>query len=63
MKSSMAICIDADVPTIARVDAASICQNGESDIEPLGSVTIGGNDVPIMALQRLGRAVQDTVMH
>jgi hypothetical protein len=25
------------------------------------TLTIGGNDVPIVALQRLGRAVQDTV--
>jgi chemotaxis signal transduction protein len=57
----MAICIDADVPAIARVDAASIRQNGERDIESLGSVTIGENDVTIVALQRLGRAVQDTV--
>jgi len=58
----MAICIDADVPAIVRVDAASIRQNDERDIESLGSVMIGGNDVTILALQRLGRAVQDTVM-
>ena len=57
----MAICIDADVPAISRVDAVSIRQNGERDIESLGSVTIGENDVTIVALQRLGRAIQDTV--
>jgi hypothetical protein len=58
----MAICIDAEVPAVAKVDAGSIRQNGERDIESLGSVTIGENDVTIVALQRLGRAVQDTVM-
>ena len=57
----MAICIDADVPAIATVDAAAIRQNGGRDIESLGSVMIGENDVTIVALQRLGRAAQDTV--
>ena len=57
----MAICIDADVPSIATVDAAAIRQNGGRDIESLGSVMIGENDVTIVALQRLGRAAQDTV--
>jgi len=53
----MAICIDADVPAIVRADAASIRQSFERDIESLGSVTIGGNDVTIVALQRLGSAI------
>lgn len=57
----MAICIDADVPAISRVDAVSIRQNGERDIESLGSVTIGENDVTIVALQRLGSAIQNTL--
>ncbi len=57
----MAICIDADVPSIATVDAAAIRQNGGRDIESLGSVMIGENDVTIVALRRLGRAAQDTV--
>jgi hypothetical protein len=57
----MAICIDADVPTIAKADAASIRPSFERDIESLGSVTIGGNDVTIVALQRLGSAIQDTL--
>jgi chemotaxis signal transduction protein len=57
----MAICIDADLPSLETVDAASIRPNGRGDIESLGSVMIGGNDVAIVALQRLGRSSQDTI--
>jgi chemotaxis signal transduction protein len=57
----MAICIDADVPSLETVDATAIRQNGRGDIETLGSVTIGENDVAIVALQRLGRSRQDAV--
>jgi len=54
----MAICIDADVPSLETVDAAAIRPNGRGDIESLGSVTIGEQDVAIVALQRLGRSTQ-----
>jgi chemotaxis signal transduction protein len=57
----MAICIDADVPSLETVDAAAIRSNGSGDIESLGSVMIGENDVAIVALQRLGRSTQDTI--
>ena len=57
----MAICIDADVPSLETVDTAAIRPNGRGDIETLGSVTIGENDVAIVALQRLGRSRQDAV--
>jgi chemotaxis signal transduction protein len=57
----MAICIDADLPSLETVDAAAIRPNGRGDIESLGSVMIGGNDVAIVALQRLGRSSQDTI--
>ena len=57
----MAICIDADVPSIETVDATAIRPNGREDIETLGTVTIGGEDVAIVALQRLGRSRQDAV--
>ena len=57
----MAICIDADVPSLETVDATAIRQNGRGDIETLGSITIGENDVAIVALQRLGRSRQDAV--
>ena len=56
----MAICIDADVPSLETVDAAAIRPNGRKDIESLGSVTIGEHDVAIVALQRLGRSTQGT---
>jgi chemotaxis signal transduction protein len=57
----MAICIDADVPSLETVDATAIRPNGRGDIETLGSVTIGGEDVAIVALQQLGRSRQDAV--
>jgi hypothetical protein len=57
----MAICIDADMPSLETVDATEIRSNGRGDIETLGTVTIAGNDVAIVALQRLGRATQGTV--
>ncbi len=56
----MAICIDAAVPSLETVDRSAIRPNGREDIESLGSVTIGGNDVAIVALQQLGRSMQDT---
>ena len=55
----MAICIDADVPSLETVDATTIRPTGRGDVETLGSVTIAGNDVAIVALQRLGQSMQD----
>jgi len=55
----MAICIDADVPSLETVDAAAIRPQGRKDVETLGMVTIGGEDVSIVALQQLGRLRQD----
>jgi len=57
----MAICIDADVPSLETVDVAAIRPSGSEDIETLGTVTIGGEDVAIVALQRLGRSRHDVV--
>ena len=57
----MAICIDADVPALVTVDATAIRPNDREDVETLGMVTIGGEDVAIVALQRLGRSRQDAV--
>ncbi|MDP1946286.1 MAG: chemotaxis protein CheW [Nitrospirota bacterium] len=51
----MAICIDAAVPSLETVDAAAIRPTINGDLETLGSVTIGGEDVTIVALQRLGK--------
>lgn len=57
----MAICIDADMPSLETVDATAIRSNGSEDIETHGTVTIAGNDVAIVALQRLGRSTQNIV--
>lgn len=51
----MAICIDAAVPSLATIDAAAIRPTVSGDLETLGSVTIGGDDVTIVTLQQLGR--------
>src|SRR6185295_7543070 len=52
----MAICIDADMPSLETVDTTTIRPSGREDIETLGMVTIGEEDVAIVALQRLGRS-------
>jgi chemotaxis signal transduction protein len=57
----MAICIDADVPSLETVDVVAIRPSCSEDIETLGMVTIGGEDVAIVALQRLGRSRPDVV--
>lgn len=57
----MAICIDAAVPSLEAVNPAAIRPNNSEDIESLGLVTIGAQDVSIVALQRLGRLRQDAV--
>jgi chemotaxis signal transduction protein len=55
----MAICIDADVPTLETVDAMAIRTSTIGNIETLGSVTIGEEDVVIVALTRLGSPEPD----
>ena len=57
----MAICIDADVPSLETVDTTAIRPNGRRDIESLGSVTIGENDVAIVALKQLGKSKLDSL--
>lgn len=57
----MAICIDADVPSLETVDVAAVRPSTGGDLESLGSVTIGGDDVAIVALQRLGRLGQNLI--
>jgi len=57
----MAICIDAEVPSLETVDVVAIRPSGGEGIETLGMVTIGGEDVAIVALQRLGRSRPDVV--
>jgi len=56
----LAICIDAAVPSLETVNPAAIRPHS-GDIESLGLVTISAQDMPIVALQQLGRLRQDTV--
>ena len=55
----MAICIDAEMPVLETVDVTEIRATDRGDIETLGSVTISGHDVAIVALQRLGQSRLD----
>jgi hypothetical protein len=55
----MAICIDARLPSLETVEATSIRTGSNGDLETLGSVTIQGEDVTIVAMQRLGRLPQN----
>jgi len=57
----MAICIDADVPSLETVDAMAIRPDIREDVETLGMVTIDNENVAIVALTRLGRSRQDGV--
>ena len=57
----MAICIDADMPSLETVDTMAIRPTDREDIETLGSAMIAGREVAIVALQRLGRSRPDTV--
>jgi chemotaxis signal transduction protein len=55
----MAICIDSVIPSIHNVDVAQIVPSQRLDLETLGSFHDEGQDVDIVALQRLGRRRQD----
>ncbi|MDZ4732243.1 MAG: chemotaxis protein CheW [Nitrospirota bacterium] len=57
----MAICIDADVPCLETVDAAAVRPIIREDVETLGMVTIGDEDVAIVAVQHLGQSMQGAV--
>jgi chemotaxis signal transduction protein len=51
----MAICIDADVPTLQTLDVAEVKPMVSQDVDTLGSFESGGQDIAIVALQRLGK--------
>jgi hypothetical protein len=55
----MAICIDGVIPSLHNVDAAHIVPSKRLDLETLGSFTDEGQEIDIVALQRLGRNRQD----
>jgi chemotaxis signal transduction protein len=55
----MAICIDGIIPSLHNVDIAHIVPSKRLDLETLGSFTDEGQEIDIVALQRLGRSRQD----
>jgi len=52
----MAICIDGQVPSMQTLDALEVKPAVEGDVETLGSFESEGEDIAIIALQRLGKA-------
>lgn len=55
----MAICIDGVIPSLHNVDVAHIAPSKRLDLETLGSFTDEGQEIDIVALQRLGRSRQN----
>ncbi|HTL60839.1 MAG TPA: chemotaxis protein CheW [Nitrospira sp.] len=55
----MAICIDGIIPSLHNVDIADIVPSKRLDLETLGSFTDEGQEIDIVAFQRLGRSRQD----
>ncbi|HEY6083798.1 MAG TPA: chemotaxis protein CheW [Nitrospira sp.] len=51
----LAICIDAEIPSLHNVDIGQIRPGASRDIETLGSVEIDGEQIEIVALKRLGK--------
>lgn len=54
----MAICIDAEVPTLHTVAAGEVRPSTRQDLDTLGTFSADGEDIPIVALRRLGRMEQ-----
>lgn len=55
----MAICIDGVIPSLHSVDVAHIVPSKHLDLETLGSFNDEGQEIDIVALQRLGRHRRD----
>ena len=55
----MAVCIDGVIPSLRNVDVAHIAPSKRLDLETLGSFTDEGQEIDIVALQRLGRNRQN----
>jgi len=51
----MAICIDAEIPSLHMVDASEVRPSRRNDIETIGSFVRDGMDIDIVALRRLGQ--------
>jgi chemotaxis signal transduction protein len=57
----MAICIDSVIPSLHNVEVNQISQSSRMDLETLGSFKDEGQNIDIVALQRLGRRRQESI--
>jgi chemotaxis signal transduction protein len=55
----MAICIDSVIPSLHNIEVNQIVPSKRMDLETLGSFTDEGEDIDIVALQRLGHSRPD----
>lgn len=53
-KGRLALCIDADLPTVHSFDAVPVDTSVSSDADVLGTIQIGTEAVPIFSLSMLG---------
>jgi chemotaxis signal transduction protein len=56
----MAICIDAQVPSLQTVDTGDIRSSERDDLDTLGTFVTDGEDIAIVALNRLGRSERNS---
>jgi chemotaxis signal transduction protein len=57
----MAICIDSVIPSLHNIEVNQIVPSKRMDLETLGSFTDEGEDIDIVALQRLGHSRPDSL--
>jgi chemotaxis signal transduction protein len=57
----MAICIDSVIPSLHNIEVTQISQSSRMDLETLGSFNDEGQNIDIVALQRLGRRRQENI--
>lgn len=57
----MAICIDSVIPSLHNIEVNRISQSSRLDLETLGCFKDEGQNIDIIAFQRLGRRRQESV--
>lgn len=57
---AMAVCIDAEIPTLHAVDPAGIRPASRQDQDMAGTCMIGGEEVPVYSLATLGLGAKPT---
>lgn len=56
----MAVCIDAEIPTLHAVDPAGIRPATRQDPDVVGTCVVGGEEVPVYSLTSLGLGARPT---